>query len=90
MTRNTGPHVFVDGTKSRDYVMAAAAVLPGDLVAARKQLRGLLLPRQERIQFKGEKDSRRRQLMAEMCQLDVQVTLYVARPRTTRPAARPA
>ena len=81
MTRHTGPHVFVDVTKSRDYVMAAAAVLPGDLADARKQLRGLLLPRQERIHFKSEKDSRRRQLLAEMCELDVQVTLYVAKTK---------
>ncbi|GGO94393.1 hypothetical protein GCM10011584_35320 [Nocardioides phosphati] len=74
-------HVFVDETKARDYVMAAATVMPGDVNPARKILRGLLLPNQQRIHFTKEKDPRRKQLLTAMCQLDVQVHLYVARTR---------
>ncbi len=81
MTRHTGSHVFVDETKSRDYVMAAAAVLPGELVESRKALRSLLLPGAQRLHFTHEKPARRRQLIAAMGRVDVQVTLYVARTR---------
>ena len=81
MTRHTGPHVFVDETKSRDYVMAAAAFLPADLTGARKLMRSLLLPGAHRIHFTHEKPARRRQLLESMCELDVQVTLYVAQTR---------
>ncbi|MBU2698572.1 hypothetical protein [Pimelobacter sp. 30-1] len=76
-----GAHVFVDETKNRDYLMAAAAVLPGDVVDARRQLRGLLLPGAERVHFTHERPSRRRELLNAMRELDVQVTLYVARTR---------
>lgn len=76
-----GPHVFVDETKTRDYVMVAAALLPGDVNIARRQLRGMLLPRAERIHFTHERNSRRRQVLAEMCELDVQVQIYAARTK---------
>lgn len=78
MTSLTGPHVFVDETKSRDYIMAAAAMLPGDVTVARKQLRGLLLPNLDRLHFKSEKNDRRRQVIAALCELDVQVDVYIA------------
>lgn len=82
MTRRiSGPQVFVDETKSRDYIMAAAAMLPGDVTTARKRLTGLLLPGQERLHFTHERESRRRQLMSAMCGLDLEVTVYVARTR---------
>lgn len=77
--RRPGQHVFVDETKSRDYVMAAAAVLPGDVTGARRLLRGLLLPGAERVHFRHERPSRRRELLGAMCTLDARVTLYVAR-----------
>lgn len=81
MEHLTGTHVFVDETKSRDYVMAAAALLPVDVTSARKELRALLLPGQERIHFTHERDSRRRRILATMCQFDAQVSIYVARTR---------
>lgn len=76
--RPTGGHVFVDETKGRDYIVAAATVLPGDVVQARKRLRALLLPGQKRMHFVSEKDSRRRQILATMSELGAQVTLYIA------------
>jgi len=81
MSTFSGPHVFVDETKARDYIMAAAAVLPRDVTAGRKLLRSLLLPGQERIHFTHEKDPRRRQILAAMCELNVKVHVYVARTR---------
>lgn len=77
----SGAQVFVDETKARDYVMAAAALLPHGVSGARQQLRSLLLPGSERIHFTHERPARRRQLMAAMCELDVQVQMYVARTR---------
>lgn len=61
--------------------MAAAALMPGDVSAARRELRGLLLPGAERLHFTHEKPTRRKQILATMCALDVQVQLYVARTR---------
>lgn len=41
-------------------------------------LRGWLLPGQQRLHFKSEKDARRRQLLEAMCGLDVVVDVYDA------------
>lgn len=81
MQTHRAPHVFVDETKAHDYVMVATTVLPSDVNGARKNLRGLLLPRQERLHFTHERPQRRRQLMAAMCELNVQVHVYVAETR---------
>lgn len=77
-SRHLRGHVFVDETKSRDYIIAAATLLPGDVVEARKQLRRLLLPGQQRIHFVAEKDARRNQILEVMSGLDAQVTVYLA------------
>jgi len=37
-------HVFLDETKRHGYVVAAAAVPPGDLAPLRSVVRGLVLP----------------------------------------------
>lgn len=52
-------HVFVDETKTKDYVVAAAALPAAEVTQARKALRGLLLPRQDRVHFAKEKDAYR-------------------------------
>lgn len=69
-------HVFVDETKQRGLLLTAAAVLPGDLRSARKQLRGLVLPRQHRIHFFRESDARRKQILDATCDLAPTCTLY--------------
>ncbi|WP_377325663.1 hypothetical protein ACFJIY_11245 [Pimelobacter simplex] len=48
---------------------------------ARRHVRALALPGAERVHFTHERPARRRQLRASMRELDVQVTLYVARTR---------
>lgn len=45
------PHVFVDETKQRGYLVVAVVVPPTDLARCRKAVRGLILPRQRRIHF---------------------------------------
>jgi hypothetical protein len=51
-------HVFVDESKHRDYLLVAAAVMPGDLTAARKAIREVVMPGQRRVHMKKESDAR--------------------------------
>ncbi|WP_158609264.1 hypothetical protein [Micromonospora musae] len=44
-------HIFVDETKERGLLVAAAVVLTRDLAPARKVMRSLILPNQRRIHF---------------------------------------
>lgn len=83
-------HVFVDETKRAGYVLAAVSVAePG---AARKVLRGLVLPGQRRIHMKHERTSRRGTIVAAVVAIpDVQVRIYdAARRYPTDNAARAA
>ena len=56
-------HIFVDETKAKGYLIAAATLLEGGLVVPRRQLQGLILPRQRSLHMKDESDSRRRQIV---------------------------
>ncbi|MGL5826290.1 MAG: hypothetical protein ACRCYU_15980, partial [Nocardioides sp.] len=84
LTVVAGPQVFVDETKARDYVMVATAISPGTVSAARRQLRGLLLPGQERVHFNHERSARRRQILDVMGGLEVRAGVYVMRTRDHR------
>lgn len=80
-------HVFVDETKSRGYLIAAAVVLPPDVTAARRTVSGLCRPGQRRIHFTKEKDARRRQIISAMTRLRARVEIYDAsahHPRAAR------
>jgi hypothetical protein len=69
-------HVFVDETKEHGYLVTAAAVLTGDLAAARRVIRGLIMPRQRRIHFTKESDARRKQILDALGELALEVTIY--------------
>ena len=56
-------HIFVDETKAKGYVAAAATLVLGDLSAPRKQLNALILPRQRSLHMKDESDPRRREII---------------------------
>jgi hypothetical protein len=56
-------YVFVDENKSRSLLLAAACFHQEDLRAARIALAELLLPGQERLHFKSERDRRRRVIL---------------------------
>jgi hypothetical protein len=71
-------HVFVDESKSRGYLLAAAIVPPQDLARMRKLLGALRLPRQRRIHFTGESDARRKMILRSLTDAGVQVTIYDA------------
>jgi hypothetical protein len=74
----SGRHAFVDESKRGGYVVVAAVVVPGDLDATRRALRGLLLPEQSALHFKNERDDRRRQLLTGICDLPVEALVYVS------------
>lgn len=69
-------HVFVDETKSNGLLLTAAAVLPGDLVTARRAVRGLVMPGQRRLHFIHESDGRRKKILDVIHELGPVVTLY--------------
>ncbi len=69
-------HVFVDESKSRGFLMAAARCPSGDVAVNRKVLRGLLLPGQERLHFRHETDARRRQIISAIERLHLLVDIY--------------
>ncbi|WP_444949608.1 hypothetical protein [Micromonospora ureilytica] len=83
-------HVFVDETKERGLLVAAAIVLPADVAAARRTIRDLILPGQRRIHFHKEKDDRRRQIIAAVVTLSAHAVIFDARrhrdPRMAREA----
>jgi len=55
-------HVFVDETKRRGYLLVASVVIPGEVDALRRTLRGLVLPGQRRLHRKDENDRTRRSI----------------------------
>lgn len=69
-------HVFVDETKEKGYLVTAAALLSGDLVAARRTVRGLIMANQRRIHFHKESDQRRKQILDVVVELAPAVTIY--------------
>jgi len=71
-------HVFVDETKRRGYLLATGVVLPDDLDAVRRVLRGLVLPGQRRLHMKDESDPRKRSIATAISVSDVQATIYDA------------
>lgn len=81
-----GTHVFVDETKYRGYLLAAAVIVPADLDTARKVIRGLVLPGQRRLHMKDESAPRKRSIASAIVASAVRATIYDAgrRHRTER------
>ncbi|WP_344152717.1 hypothetical protein [Kribbella yunnanensis] len=71
-------HVFVDETKSKGLLMAAAYCPAGDVAVHRKALRSLLLPGQERLHFNHERPPRRKQIIDVITGFGLMVDLYFA------------
>jgi hypothetical protein len=69
-------HVFVDETKSRGLLLAAAHCPSDELAVHRKALRGLVLPGQERLHFNHETPSRRKQIIDVIRDFHLVVDLY--------------
>lgn len=71
-------HVFVDETKQRDFVLAAAVVHVNDLDVVCKTIRNLLAPGQRRLHMKSERDTRRRLILSTLATTSVTLTIYNA------------
>jgi hypothetical protein len=69
-------YVYVDETKRTGYVLAAVTVT--DPAAARKAVRGLMLPRQSRLHMVRENPARKAQIVAAVLALGVTATIYDA------------
>jgi hypothetical protein len=82
--------VFVDETKERGYLIAAAIIQPGNLAPSRRAIRSLILPRQRRIHFKGESEARRRKIVDTLIDLGVTAQLYDASAWAKKKQARDA
>lgn len=76
--------MYVDETKAKGYVLAAAVVLPSDVTAIRKTVRALIAPGQPRLHMKAEKTPHQRAILSALVPLDLTVTLYEADARTHR------
>lgn len=69
--------VYVDETKQSGYVLAA--VIISDPAAARKVIRGLLLPRQSRLHMVRERPNRKAEIVDAILSLgDVEAFIYDA------------
>jgi len=71
-------HVFVDESKAKGLLVAAAVCLAVDVNANRRTMAGLLMPRERRIHFTKESPARRRKILAVIAGFDLTVRLYQA------------
>ncbi len=67
--------VFVDESKVRGLLVAAAVSVSGDVNENRRRMRSLLLAKERRIHFKKESDPRRRKIVATIVDMGVTVRL---------------
>lgn len=77
----SGPAIFVDESKAKDYLLIAAAIIPRDLAQCRRVIQELRLPGQPRLHMKQENDSRKRLMLSTFAKLEARVTIYRA-PRS--------
>lgn len=82
------PHVFVDESKARHYLLAAAVVPARELDQLRKLVGALRLPGQRRIHFTAEGDTRRKTILNVMAAAGACVTVYDASAYTNVKRAR--
>lgn len=88
MLFSSGDHIFVDESKARGYILVASAISLGSLQPSEKELRSLLKPGQRRIHFKSERDSRRKEILSRMCELEINVAVWISKGLSDK-AARP-
>jgi hypothetical protein len=69
-------HFFVDETKAKGFRLCAVALESHRLSFAREQVNQLRLRGQRRIHFVDESDSRRRQILSVLADLEPEVTFF--------------
>ncbi|WP_284750810.1 hypothetical protein [Arthrobacter sp. efr-133-R2A-120] len=55
-------HIYVDETKAKGYLVAAATGIPSQLAVSRKEIGALILPGQRSLHMKAESDARKRKI----------------------------
>ena len=83
-------HVFADESKARGLVLVAASVMPRDLAPMRGLMDRLRLPRQRRLHFTSERDTRRKKIIGELRDAGVSAVVYDASAWRDGKAARDA
>jgi hypothetical protein len=81
--RAGGRHVFVDESKARDYLLASTILDAADVAPARRVVRSLVLPGQNRLHMTKESDGRRRVILDAIEQLPAETVIHRA-PRDGR------
>ncbi len=71
-------HIYVDESKRCEYLVVAAVISLADLGARRDRLRSFLLPRQQRLHFRDERDTRKHRIIDAVLELEVLADIYVA------------
>lgn len=72
------PHVFVDESKVRDYLLVAVTLESNQLRAARSALTSLVLRGQSRLHMRKESDARRRRILATVATLKTETIVFRA------------
>jgi len=80
--------VYVDETKAKGYVLAAAVVLPADVTEIRRTVRGLIAPGQARVHMKAEKTPRQHMILSSLVALAITVTSTRRTPGHTARTSR--
>ena len=78
--------VYVDESKARGFYFVATSSDTGNLKYSEKALRSVLKPGQRRVHFKKESDSRRREILSLMANLELRVTVFVCQGLNEREA----
>ena len=71
-------HVFVDESKARGFLLAAALVRSHDLAGFRAEISALRMRHQRRLHFASESDRRRKLIVGKLTDLGVHARIYDA------------
>ena len=74
--------IFIDESKSKNYIICAVKVQTVKVPEIRKVLSGLRLRGQSRVHFVSESDRRRRHILSTIRKLDFEVVFFVSKAKT--------
>lgn len=81
-------HLYLDESKARTYIVAAAVVATERRTDLRHAMTGLRLPGQSRIHMVSEGAQRRRTILSTLCDIGVDLEIYQATQTSSRTTAR--
>lgn len=73
-----GKQAFADESKARDYLLAATVLRAADIFHARRTVRSLVLPGQNRLHMAKESDGRRRSILDAITRLPTRTVIHRA------------